>query len=227
MGSAAISSSAQKKAASTAASSANRATDIEYEMYRQSRKDLAPWRKQGAKAVNQLATLVKRGPGKFRESPSYQFALEEGLEGANRAMSGMGLGRSGAHVKAATDYAKNMASTEYDNFLRRYYNSLTPYQSLANLGQTSGVQTGQNAMQAGQVIGNTAMAAGNATAAGQLGVGNTLANTMQWGAQQYMDYSNQTALRNALTQNRAATTGPTGGYYDMPQSVGKPWYDFY
>jgi len=144
--------------------------------------------------------LIQGGPGEFTESPSYQFALSEGQKGIQRAASATGRLGSGAYLKDATSYAKNLASEEYQNFLNRYYQSLEPYFRIAGLG-TSTANTLSSAGQnyANQASGYTAQA-GQAQAAGQLGVGNTLANTLNWGGQQYANYNymNQLQNQNAL-----------------------------
>ncbi|GAG42968.1 unnamed protein product, partial [marine sediment metagenome] len=54
-----------KKASEAQEKGADAATAAELEMYYQGREDLAPWRREGAIAVNKLERLIQRGPGKF------------------------------------------------------------------------------------------------------------------------------------------------------------------
>lgn len=112
---------------------------------------LEPWITGGVQSQNQLLSMINAGPGEFTESPDYQFRLGQGLQGIQRAASSMGTLRSGAHLKAANDYAQQVATQEYDNFLNRWYKSLEPYQAQSQMGQNSAVATGNWANQmAGQ-----------------------------------------------------------------------------
>lgn len=139
------------------------------------------------------------GPGEFTESPGYQFTLSEGNRAIQNALSAMGRNRSGAHVRAAADYAENLASTEYDNFLRRWYQSLTPYQSLAGLGMTAGSTTGALGASAAQGAGQAQIYAGDASAAGTINQANVLSGAITGGANQLL-YLN--ALRNLPQYNQ-------------------------
>jgi len=132
--------------------------------------------------------LLDQGPGEFTESPGYQFTLGEGMKGIERMASATGRLGSGASMKAGARYAEGLASLEYDNFLRRYYESLNPYFSLAGMGQLSAGQSGQNALTAGGQIGQSYMAGGQAQAAGQLGGAYPYSQFANWGASNLMNY---------------------------------------
>lgn len=164
--------------------------------------------------------LLQKGPGEFEESPSYQFALEQGQQGIQRAASATGRLGSGAYLKDATKYAKGLASEEYQNFLNRYYQSLNPYFSLAGLGQIGATGSAAAAGQYGQAAGQNALYAGNATAAGQLGQGNTWANTMNWGGQQMGNYLAQNQLQN---QSYGGIYSPSYGYLNPNQVNSMTW----
>jgi hypothetical protein len=181
-------------------------------MYYQTREDLLPWLEAGSGAVGDLQSKIEAGPGEFTESPGYQFTLKEGLDAQQNALSAMGKNRSGAHIKAATQYAEGMASTEYDNFLRRWYQSLTPYQSLAGLGMTAGVQTGQSGTAAASGAGQSMLYGGQAEGAGYINQANALTGAITGGANQLL-YQN--SLRN-LPQQTA--------YGYQPYQTGAPNY---
>ena len=206
---------ASKSAAQTAAASGDAATEAQLAMYEQSREDLAPWRKAGTSGLNTLASMLEAGPGEFTASEGYDWRLGQGLQGIQRAASAGGALRSGAHLKAANDYAQNMATEEYDNFLRRWYESLAPYQSLANLGQTTGTQLGANALNTGQMVGQNIMESGQARAAGQMGSANSLIGNLQWGAGNLMDMYQSNALRNAMINRQPS--GPAS--YGYPNEI--------
>ena len=226
--------SAAQSAAQTQAASADRAAGVQLQMYNQSRADMAPWRNQGQMALNALQKIMIAGPGKFKASPGYQWTLDQGLQGAQRAASAGGANRSGAHMKAATEYAEGLASTEYDNFLNRYYKSLTPYQALAGIGQSAAATQSSNAMgtgnalagiyqNQGQALAAGQLGAGQAQAAGMMGMGNTAANFGSWYGQNQFQ---QQLLNNMFPQsyiqpkmgstNQLAAWNPntTGAYYN-------------
>lgn len=152
--------------------------------------------------------------GEFTESPGYQFTLSEGQRGIQNVLSGMGKSRSGAHIKAASEYAENMASTEYDNFLRRWYQSLTPYQSMAGIGQTSAGQTTQLGANTAANVGQANLYSGQAQAAGTINQANALTGAITGGANQLLYYN---ALRNLPNYNNTSNYYPQNyGYYMNP-----------
>lgn len=150
--------------------------------------------------ANGLVGMIQQGPGEFTESPGYQFTLSEGQRGIQNALSSMGQNRSGKHLKSAARYAENLASTEYDNFLRRWYQSLNPYQSLAGVGQTSAAQTAASGANAANQVSNAQLYSGQAQAAGTINQANALTGAITGGANQLLYYN---ALRNLPQQNPA------------------------
>lgn len=53
----------------------------------------------------------------YRNSTGYQFRLNEGMNALNSGYAGAGVIRSGAAMKAATQYGQNLASGEFNNYL--------------------------------------------------------------------------------------------------------------
>jgi len=185
-------SSAAKKAAETGAGAADEATRAQLEMYYQAREDLAPWRAAGEKALGDVVNMLEKGPGEFvpAEEPGYKFGYEEFVEKPTlRLASATGALGGGGTKKALTRYAQDYASQEYDNFLTRWYKSLTPYQSLAGIGQTTAAQTGQNAISTGQQIGQNIMAGGQSRATGYVNQGNIWGNLLSGVGQNALDYA--------------------------------------
>ena len=131
--------------------------------------------------------LITQGPGEFTESPGYQFRLDEAMKQIERA--GAASGRTGgARDKAMIRYAEDYATSDYDNFLRRYYDSLNPYLSMAGMGQISAGQGAQNALATGQSIGNNALYGGNARASGYINTANAITGGLQSGMNNYLMY---------------------------------------
>lgn len=182
LGSSLISSSAAGRAAGTQESAAYAAagaqeraamiaSETELEMYEQTREDLAPWREKGAAGLEELYDLIEAGPGEFEESPGYQFRLGEGVKALDRSASSGGMLFSGAHDKAITRFGQDYATSEYDNFLNRYYDKLRPWQSLSGVGQTATTTTADIGRTTAGNVAGLQMAGGQAQAQGILGAG--------------------------------------------------------
>ena len=142
----------------------------------------------------------------FTESPGYQFTLSEGQRAIQNTLSAMGRNRSGKHLRAATAHAEGLASTEYDNFLNRWYRSLNPYFSMAGMGQQA-VNTGANlGASAATNMGQAAMAGGQAQAGGAINQANALTGAISGGANALLYYN---ALRNLQSPQQQKATGYT------------------
>ncbi|RLC34306.1 MAG: hypothetical protein DRZ76_02930 [Candidatus Nealsonbacteria bacterium] len=141
----------------------------------QIRADLGPWRQAGAEVVTDLKTDIAAGPGEYTKSPGYQARLEEGQKAITNRASMFGNVLSGATMKAATRFAQDYATRDYDNFLNRYYRSLQPKQQLAQMGQASAAQVGSQGLQIADLTGQAQQYAGEAAAEGTIGAANILA----------------------------------------------------
>lgn len=141
---------AATQAAQTQADATDRASQIQKEMYDQTRKDLSPYTQAGTNALSQLTGFNPQsfqGSGfnyngssnpayssqqfaaadpyqasefKFEESPSYQFRKQQGMDGIQSQAATGGGLLSGATLKALNNYNSNLASQEYDNAFNQY-----------------------------------------------------------------------------------------------------------
>jgi hypothetical protein len=107
---------------------------------------------------------------------------------------------------------KNLKN-EYQNAINRYQTErsarLNPLQSLAGVGQTTGMQLGQTGAANAANVGNLMTGGAAASAAGQVGA----ANAMTGGLGTYMNYSQGNRLLDAIRGGR--TSGgysPSSGY---------------
>lgn len=169
---------ATKEAAKEASKASMYAATMQQKQYEQTRADTAPWREAGGQAVNTLLGKVQAGPGEYQQSPYYNFLMEQGANALERGASATGMQGSGAESKALVGYGQNLASTDYNSWLDNWYKSLTPWQSLAGLGSNTSIATGQMGANAAANAGNFMNQAGQYRAAGILGQGNTMANSM-------------------------------------------------
>ena len=115
---AAMQSSAAKGAAQSSSDAANRAADLQYQMFLQQQAAQEPWRQAGITALNKLAPLMdyqKFGMEQFQQDPGYAFRLAEGQKALERSAAARGGLMSGAALKAATRYGQEMGSQEFQN----------------------------------------------------------------------------------------------------------------
>lgn len=200
---------ASKEAAKSAQHAAEYGAALQYKQFRETREDLAPWTEAGQWAVGELKNIIGAGPGEFvpEEEPGYKFGYEEFVEKpAMRGAAAKGRLLSGATGKALTRYASDYASTQYDNWLNRYLKELQPYQSLAGLGQTGAIATGQLGGQAAQGMAQNILAGGKATAQGYLGMGQGFGAAAGGGASNILD----SYLMNKMGLFGSGTTGGGG-----------------
>ena len=201
---------ASKKAAGIQAESADRATELQREMYEKNIELQAPFREAGLTAQNKLLDYLGLSTGAggkyardfgmqdFQQDPGYAFRMAEGMKALDRTAAARGGMLSGAALRGATRYGQEMGSQEYTNAFNRYQtnraNQLNPLQSLMGGGQTAAGQVanaGQNyANQAGQNY----MNAGNARASGYVGAANSWTNAIGNAYNQY----NQNQMMNRI-----------------------------
>ena len=190
------------KAAKSQAASADKASEMQWDMYDQTRKDLEPYAAAGKTSLDQLMSQMGAG-GYFNQTytgqdtyndPSYQFRLNEGLKGVESSAAARGGLLSGATLKALNNYASDYASQEYSNAYNRFNADQTnQYNRLSNvvgMGQNAAAQQGNAGMQTAQAVANNTMAGANATAAGQVANANIWSNYANQLGSSAMAYAN-------------------------------------
>jgi hypothetical protein len=155
-------------------------------MFYKGREDTAPWRKAGENALTKLVSKVNAGPGKYTASPGYEFRVAEGEKAIERSAAAKGGLFSGRTGKELTRFGQDYATADYQNFLDNYYKSLTPYQSLAGVGQTTASQDAANGNAvAANIAGNT-INAGNAAASGYINQANAVSGAANSGMNNFL-----------------------------------------
>ena len=176
-------------AAQTQAASADRASQIQWDMYDQTRKDLDPYKQAGDTSLSQLMGQMTPD-GYFNQTytgqdiysdPSYQFRLQQGQDAIQSSAAAKGGLLTGATLKALQNYGQESASQEYSNAYNRFnadqtnrYNRLS---NLVGIGQNAAAQVGNAGAQTAQAVANNTMAGANSIAAGQVASANNWANT--------------------------------------------------
>jgi hypothetical protein len=150
----------------------------------------------GQSALGQMQALNSGDFSSFKQSPDYQFAFNQGLQGLDRSAAARGSLYSGGHSADLMKFGEGLASQNYNTF----YNRL---QSMANQGQTTASGLGQ----IGQQYANNV---------GQIGMNN--ANNMASSYQQSANANSQMAgvaggaFNNWYQRNSANNGGGTGWY---------------
>lgn len=170
--SAAIGGSAAKSAAKTQANAAEQSAAIQQQMYETTRGDLMPYQDVGQGASAMYQNLLGTSPGgmdtalaTLKNTPGYQFALQQGLQATQSGYASHGLALSGSAMKGAQNYAEGLASTNYQNILGNYYNAM-------QLGESAAAQTGALGTTSAANQGAAIQNAGAASAAGTVGAAN-------------------------------------------------------
>jgi len=188
--------SAAKDAAATTAAATDEATQLQREMYQQTREDQAPYREAGYNALAQMQRTAGNVPGAFNfgagdftADPGYGFRLSEGQKALDRQAAARGGLISGRALKEAARYGQEMGSQEFGNAFNR---ALTSYNTgvasenqlynrqaaLSGIGQTATNLVGQAGQNYGTSVGNALINqganAGNARMAAASAYGSAL-----------------------------------------------------
>ena len=215
---------ASKKAAKTQADSADRATDLQRDIYNQQREDNAPWQEGGQNALMRLLsdTGVSGDPNAqgygnlmspfsmqrdYQEDPGYQFRLGEGTKAIQRGAAAMGGIGSGKYLKDLTRFGQGEASQEYGNAWNRWntgqnqrFNRLA---SIAGVGQTANSQVANAGQTFGTQAGQNIVGAGNARASGYVGGANAVNGAIGQGWNMYQG----NRMMNMLNQPQSGGGG--------------------
>lgn len=217
-----IASNGAKSAAGEQAAAADRAADLNWKQYEQTREDQAPWRAAGTAALSQLTGGLAPGGeynraftmNDYQADPGYQFRLTEGQKGINNLAGARGSRYSGATLKALARFNSDQASQEYGRAYDRYNNDVTTrfnrLASVAGIGQTATNQTAAAGAQAAGQVGQAIQDAGTARASGYVGSGNAINGALA-------NVSNYYQLKSLLPNPSGVNTG-----YMPPDAVSTP-----
>jgi len=125
-----------------------------------------PYEEAGRGGLNLLQQLITGNPqdvmSRLEATPGYQFRMSQGQNSIQNLLASKGGLKSGAAMKALTDYAQGTASQEFGN-------QVGYAQGLAGIGQNAATSMSNYEMMAGSNI-------ANASQQGILGQGMAMAN---------------------------------------------------
>ena len=213
LGSGMMGASAAKNAANAQSSAADRATQLQYDLNDRQRADSKPWLDAGGEGIRTLRDMVIGGEfskplsvGDVQNEPGYQFGMDQGMTGTQRALGKLYGYDSGATLKGLARFATDYGSTKYNDAFNRAntdrgfrYNALA---GLSGAGQQAVNQVGSASQNLANNAGNLITSGGAARAAGIVGSANAMGNGL-------------TGAGNSLLQyqmfNKLFPTTPTGG----------------
>jgi hypothetical protein len=209
-----VGSRASSKAAGTQAAAADRASDLEREMFERNIELNKPFREAGITALNKLVPLATEytpfGMQQFQADPGYAFRMSEGMKGLERSAAARGGLLSGSMLKGIQRFGQDLGSQEYQNAFNRYQTErqarLNPLQSLAGVGQTTSQQLGQAGTQMAGNVGNLMTSGAAARASGYVGGANALTGALG----QYLNYSQGQQMLNRLMPQQTPSVGYSG-----------------
>jgi hypothetical protein len=168
-----------EKAARTTAESADRATELQRQVYEESVARQQPFLQTGTEFFNRLAALQRGGPEAqmnfLQMDPGYAFRMSEGLKALERSAAARAGLQSGAALKAAQRYGQDLASQEYGAAYNRLAGlaNVGPQAAgvMSNLGQTYATNVGNIGMRQGETAANAMLARGSAYGRGLSDIG--------------------------------------------------------
>ena len=219
-------SSAAKDAAKAQQQGADRASQVQWDMYAQNREDLAPWREAGGRGLADLERVqgtyegAVMDPSQYVQSPAYDWLREQGNKNINRQSAAQGQFGSGRNQKDLMQYGQGLALTDYQGYLGRLESLMNRYAGTAQVGQTaSNTLAGLGANTANQV-GQNSIYAGQAGGASQINQGNARTGLYQNLSNIGTTATNQYMLNNYLQNMNTSQPSQWGGYPSgVPQST--------
>lgn len=190
LGSATANAVGTSNAAAAQKTAAEKAMDLQRQMWAQQRSDISPWREAGATTLAQLLQEMQSGAfdrpfdaSQLASDPGYQFRMAEGQKALERSAAARGMLASGGTMKGLNRYAQGYASDEFNNAYARHRGDLTDrfnrLAAISGVGQQAAQNLGQLGAQHSGQMSNLYGALGNAQAAGAIGTANAVSGGMQ------------------------------------------------
>ncbi len=148
--------SAAKDAAQTQAASADKALELQRDIYNKFMEMNKPYYEAGVNALGQITR------GEVTAEPGYGFRLGEGMKALERLQASRGNLLSGGAMKAGQRFAQDLASEEYGKSFNRLAN-------IAGIGQTAAGAAGTAGQNFAGQAGELGMQGANALVSGRIG----------------------------------------------------------
>lgn len=180
-GSAVLGAVMSSRAAGAQSAAADKATALQGQSLAAQQANEAPYQAAG---VNALAKAQDPrfqqdfNQSMFKESPGYQFSLQQGQSALNAANAASGNNVSGAGLAALSNYNVGSANQEYqqafNNYQTQQNNQFGRLSQIAGMGAGANAQSNAANQNYANQSGANAIGAGNAQAASDLTIGSSL-----------------------------------------------------
>lgn len=158
---------------------AQRAMDLQREMWAQQQGHQAPYMQAGQSTLADLLKQMRAGafdvdPASLANDPGYQFRLAEGQKALERSAAARGSLASGGTLKSLARYSQGVASDELQNAWARKQGGFNRLAHIAGMGQNAANSLGAMGGQYANNMSHLYGAQGNADAAGWMGMANAV-----------------------------------------------------
>ena len=217
-----LSSKEQSKAAGKASDDM---AQVQWEMYDQNRKDMAPWREAGVRSLDDLERVqgtyegAVMDPIQYKKSPGYDWLRQQGEASINRQSAAQGQFGTGRNNKDLMQYGQGLALQDYQGYLGRLESLMNRYAGTSQVGQTSSAMVAGLGANAANQVGNAQYASeinqGNARTGLYQNISNIGTNaTNQYMLNNYLQNMNQQPQQTQQpNQNTQTIRGGQGGGY--------------
>lgn len=212
-------------AADKQAAAADRATQLQRDMYNQTRADQEPWRLAGASALSGLQDSDFQRDftmNDFNADPGYNFRMQQGQQALERSRAAKGFLNSGGALKAISRYGQDYASGEYGNAYNRFNadrdRRFGRLSQIAGIGQTANAAVGAAGQNYADNSGSIGLGAAKAQGAAGIAQANQWGNALSGFGKAGMDYVSMKTQPSWMSQqissygSGAAPAAASGGY---------------
>ncbi len=178
-----MSSKASSRASRAQGEAADRAGQIEQQMYGETKEQLLPYIQGGAGAFEQQQALSGAAGAEaqqaafanYQESPGVAWQREQGMRGLGQNLARAGVG-GGTRLRAISEYNQNLAMQDFSNQFNRLGSvtgvGLNAARALTGAGAASAAGQAQTAMAGGAAQASGIMGRANAFSSGVQSLGN-------------------------------------------------------
>jgi hypothetical protein len=107
------------------------------------RRALPSLQQQYSSLLNNPGNKINDIGSQFQQSPGFNFALQQALQGANHGAAAGGMAGSPQHEQQNMELATNLGNQDYNNWLRNalglYHSGLEGEEHLAGMGEQAGM----------------------------------------------------------------------------------------
>jgi hypothetical protein len=156
----------------------------------------------------------------FKESPAYQFNLQQGQKAIEKAAAKRGTYYAPSTLQDISKFSQGMASNEFNNAYGQYNQNMKNIwdrlYSLSGSGQNAAANVGGFGTTVAGQVGENMIGAGNAQAAGTVGG----ANALTGGVNNYLNYSMMQQMLQGQQQSSVRGNSSLTGAGDLNQYLG-------